>query len=53
MVRRVVIHLRLWFDVEERYNTTVASTVYNIFPLWFDVEERYNTTFLAESVTRV
>ena len=35
----------LWFDVEERYNTTTGSFL-NLRPkLWFDVEERYNTTF--------
>ena len=34
----------LWFDVEERYNTTICCDK-NIFEmLWFDVEERYNTT---------
>ena len=34
----------MWFDVEEKGNTTVRanSTVY--FMLWFDVEEKGNTT---------
>ena len=35
----------LWFDVEERYNTTVANPKTLEELLWFDVEERYNTTF--------
>ena len=34
----------LWFDVEERYNTTVPSPMQRLCVLWFDVEERYNTT---------
>ena len=36
--------LKLWFDVEERYNTTSSSTLTIHTSLWFDVEERYNTT---------
>ena len=35
---------RLWFDVEERYNTTERSSAHERVKLWFDVEERYNTT---------
>ena len=35
---------KLWFDVEERYNTTLKSCFFLIIKLWFDVEERYNTT---------
>ncbi len=34
----------LWFDVEERYNTTEYSDFRAQNQLWFDVEERYNTT---------
>ena len=34
----------LWFDVEKRYNTTVAIAVKALVQLWFDVEKRYNTT---------
>ena len=34
----------LWFDVEERYNTTYHMENAVDFQLWFDVEERYNTT---------
>ena len=34
----------LWFDVEERYNTTEYKELGNNLKLWFDVEERYNTT---------
>ena len=34
----------LWFDVEERYNTTEAILPIEALVLWFDVEERYNTT---------
>ena len=36
--------LKLWFDVEERYNTTLLKKDRMEFQLWFDVEERYNTT---------
>ena len=36
--------LELWFDVEERYNTTLAKQGGHSRRLWFDVEERYNTT---------
>ena len=35
---------RLWFDVEERYNTTDDWKEGIDYQLWFDVEERYNTT---------
>ena len=34
----------LWFDVEERYNTTARAQIDLLYKLWFDVEERYNTT---------
>ena len=34
----------MWFDVEERYNTTYFPDFANLGELWFDVEERYNTT---------
>ena len=34
----------LWFDVEERYNTTYQAEINGKTALWFDVEERYNTT---------
>ena len=34
----------LWFDVEERYNTTKIRMYETFCLLWFDVEERYNTT---------
>ena len=34
----------LWFDVEERYNTTKSGAKLPFPTLWFDVEERYNTT---------
>ena len=34
----------LWFDVEERYNTTDKWDGRQFAELWFDVEERYNTT---------
>ena len=34
----------LWFDVEERYNTTAYFSIIETNKLWFDVEERYNTT---------
>ena len=34
----------LWFDVEERYNTTPNFPSRYRKQLWFDVEERYNTT---------
>ena len=34
----------LWFDVEERYNTTAILSKVSDLGLWFDVEERYNTT---------
>ena len=36
----------LWFDVEERYNTTNSRAQGCGNLLWFDVEERYNTTHL-------
>ena len=36
----------LWFDVEERYNTTIVLRTFKRLQLWFDVEERYNTTTL-------
>jgi len=35
---------QLWFDVEERYNTTANPSREVDSGLWFDVEERYNTT---------
>ena len=35
---------RLWFDVEEGYNTTLFREIVFVFMLWFDVEEGYNTT---------
>ena len=35
---------QLWFDVEERYNTTANAPIMPSMMLWFDVEERYNTT---------
>ena len=35
---------KLWFDVEERYNTTLTFPLFKRMMLWFDVEERYNTT---------
>ena len=34
----------LWFDVENRYNTTPNKLITNKPKLWFDVENRYNTT---------
>ena len=37
----------LWFDVEERYNTTKDTLRTGDELLWFDVEERYNTTQAA------
>ena len=40
--------LKLWFDVEERYNTTSADNNDKKNGLWFDVEERYNTTSWRE-----
>ena len=43
------VPLVLWFDVEERYNTTIVRNGYRIFVLWFDVEERYNTTIASIS----
>ena len=43
---------RLWFDVEERYNTTVNGTIIRLNKLWFDVEERYNTTVPASRGSR-
>ena len=36
----------LWFDVEERYNTTLCRLSRVAITLWFDVEERYNTTLM-------
>ncbi len=35
----------LWFDVEERYNTTRGTSLRQGYQLWFDVEEGYNTTY--------
>ena len=44
MVPQIDMLDRLWFDVEEGYNTTVTQVV-GVHPkLWFDVEEGYNTT---------
>ena len=40
----VILTIQLWFDVEERYNTTDTACVQADRVLWFDVEERYNTT---------
>ena len=39
---------RLWFDVEERYNTTRSEKLSGNDWLWFDVEERYNTTVIGK-----
>ena len=39
----------LWFDVEERYNTTQTQRNNSLAWLWFDVEERYNTTVARRS----
>ena len=39
----------LWFDVEERYNTTPNFPSRYRKQLWFDVEERYNTTILRQN----
>ena len=36
--------MKLWFDVEERYNATSISLDIVRQELWFDVEERYNAT---------
>ena len=38
---------RLWFDVEEGYNTTAVPSTANALALWFDVEEGYNTTLFC------
>ena len=35
----------LWFDVEEKGNTTIVQAVTIAYGLWFDVEEKGNTTF--------
>ena len=35
---------KLWFDVEEGYNTTELTDGIITRELWFDVEEGYNTT---------
>ena len=40
---------QLWFDVEERYNTTHGVLKLCLLMLWFDVEERYNTTVCVMS----
>ena len=37
--------VRLWFDVEKRYNTTKNQNKSSDRQLWFDVEKRYNTTY--------
>ncbi len=34
----------LWFDVEQRYKTTVSARKAPVAELWFDVEQRYKTT---------
>ena len=34
----------LWFDVEEKGNTTEAELHQSSKQLWFDVEEKGNTT---------
>ena len=39
----------LWFDVEKRYNTTLANKYHIEIKLWFDVEKRYNTTCVSGS----
>ena len=39
----------LWFDVEERYNTTARCNRASDDMLWFDVEERYNTTDMLQA----
>ena len=39
-----IISYRLWFDVEEGYNTTEDTLTSIMDLLWFDVEEGYNTT---------
>jgi len=44
-----VRNMMLWFDVEERYNTTYKHNIITTFTLWFDVEERYNTTAAAKA----
>ncbi len=34
----------LWFDVEQRYKTTLVTKFWKEQELWFDVEQRYKTT---------
>ena len=35
---------QLWFDVEEKGNTTNSLILSAMVELWFDVEEKGNTT---------
>ena len=44
-----LLTMQLWFDVEERYNTTQFAMSFRAYWLWFDVEERYNTTRRTEA----
>ena len=36
--------MSLWFDVEQRYKTTLDTKITTTIQLWFDVEQRYKTT---------
>ena len=37
-------HLKLWFDVESKYEATLVPVITNSVLLWFDVESKYEAT---------
>ena len=41
--------IELWFDVERRYKTISAGSIFRNCKLWFDVERRYKTIVAGQS----